>query len=233
VAGHNWGVEDVQQQVRKVAEAVKPRLRGVSHQYGFYVSLVFGTALVIAAPAGRATLAALIYACAVSGLLGTSALYHRIDWRRPRARAWMRRLDHSMIFVLIAATYTPFSLLVLDGTLATAILIAVWAGALGGIALNLVWITAPNWLTASVYIALGWVAVVAMPDLADRLGAVGVALLMAGGLLYTAGAVIYALRRPNPASAVFGYHEIFHALVLAAALAHFTVVAFYALPHGS
>jgi hemolysin III len=226
-------VDDVQQQVRKAAEAVKPRLRGVSHQYGFYVSLVLGAALVIAAPDGRATLAALIYACAVSGLLGTSALYHRIDWRRPRARAWMRRLDHSMIFVLIAGTYTPFSLLVLDGTLATAILIAVWAGALGGIVLNLVWITAPKWLTASVYIALGWVAVVAMPELAERLGAVGVALLMAGGLLYTAGAVIYALRRPNPAPAVFGYHEIFHALVLAAALAHFTVVAFYALPHGS
>jgi len=168
----------------------------------------------------------------VTGLLTTSATYHRIDWRRPRARAWMRRLDHSMIFVLIAGTYTPFSLLVLDGTLATAVLIVVWAGALGGIVLNLVWITAPKWLTATVYIALGWVAVIAMPQLADRLGALGVALLMGGGLLYTAGAIIYAARRPDPAPAVFGYHEIFHALVLAAAAAHFAVVAFYALPSG-
>jgi hemolysin III len=142
----------------------------------------------------------------------------------------MRRLDHSMIFVLIAGTYTPFALLVLHGTLAHAILIVVWAGALGGIVLNLVWITAPRWLIAAVYVALGWVAVAAMPALADKIGASGVALLMGGGLLYTAGAVIYATKRPDPAPAVFGYHEIFHALVVAAAAAHFAVVAFYALP---
>ncbi|HEX8065605.1 MAG TPA: hemolysin III family protein [Thermoleophilaceae bacterium] len=213
-------------------EGVKPRLRGVSHLYGFFVSVPLGIALVVAAPPGRATLAAAIYAAAVSGLLVTSGLYHRIDWRRPSARAWMRRLDHSMIFVLIAGTYTPFSLLVLDGSLATAILIVVWAGALGGIVLNLVWITAPKWVTAIVYVSLGWVAVVAMPDLAEALGPVAVALLMGGGLLYTAGAVVYAARRPNPAPAVFGYHEIFHVLVLAAAAAHFAVVAFYALPRG-
>jgi hemolysin III len=228
---------EVQQQMDRAGEqigravgAVKPRLRGVSHMYGALASVPLGIALVIAAPNGKATLAALIYALAVTGLLSTSATYHRIDWRRPRARAWMRRLDHSMIFVLIAGTYTPFSLLVLDGTLATAVLIVVWAGALGGIVLNLVWITAPKWVTATVYVALGWVAVIAMPQLADRLGAAGVALLMGGGLLYTAGAIIYATRKPDPAPAVFGYHEIFHALVLAAAAAHFAVVAFYALP---
>ena len=221
---------EVQQQIERAVEAVKPRLRGVSHQWGAIVSVPLGIALVVAAPDGKARLAALIYALAVTGLLSTSATYHRVDWRRPRARAWMRRLDHSMIFVLIAGTYTPFSLLVLDGTLATAVLIAVWAGAFGGIVLNLVWVTAPKWLTASVYIALGWVAAIAMPDLAERLGAGGVALLMGGGLLYTVGAVIYAAGRPNPRPAVFGYHEIFHALVLAAAAAHFAVVAFYALP---
>ena len=220
----------MQQQIERAVEVVKPRLRGVSHMYGALVSIPLGVALVIAAPNGKATLAALIYALAVTGLLATSATYHRIDWRRPRARAWMRRLDHSMIFVLIAGTYTPFSLLVLDGTLATAVLIAVWAGAFGGIVLNLVWITAPKWVTATVYLALGWVAVIAMPQLAERLGAGGVALLMGGGLLYTAGAIIYAAQRPNPKPAVFGYHEIFHALVLAAAAAHFAVVAFYALP---
>jgi hemolysin III len=209
---------------------VKPRMRGVLHQYAFFVSVVLGAVLVIAAGDGRARLAAGIYAFAVSGLLGTSALYHRVTWST-RARAWMRRLDHSMIFVLIAGTYTPFALLVLHGTLAHAILIVVWSGALGGIVLNLVWITAPRWLIAAVYVALGWVAVAAMPALADKLGASGVALLMGGGLLYTAGAVVYATQRPDPAPAVFGYHEIFHALVVAAAAAHFAVVAFYALPN--
>src|SRR3954452_15960289 len=209
----------------------KPRLRGVLHQYSFFVSLVLGSALVILADGGRARLAAAIYAFAVSGLLGTSALYHRVTWST-RARAWMRRLDHSMIFVLIAGTYTPFALLVLHGSLANAILIVVWAGAFGGIVLNLVWVSAPKWLTATVYVALGWVAVVAMPALAHELGAVGVGLVMFGGLLYTAGAVIYALGRPNPAPATFGYHEIFHTLVVAAAAAHFAVVAFYALPRG-
>src|SRR5919202_328365 len=134
----------------------KPRPRGVPHMYGFLGSIPLGAAPLGLAPGGRATLAAAIYALAVSGLLATSATYHRIDWRRPRARTWMRRLDHSMIFVLIAGTYTPFSLLVLHGTLATAVLIAVWAGALGGIVLNLVWITAPKWVTACVYVTLGW-----------------------------------------------------------------------------
>ena len=209
---------------------VKPRMRGVLHQYAFFVSVVLGAALVILAGDGRARVAAGIYAFAVSGLLGTSALYHRVTWS-VRGRAWMRRLDHSMIFVLIAGTYTPFALLVLHGTLSQAILIVVWAGALGGIVLNLVWITAPRWLIAAVYVALGWVAVAAMPALADGIGAAGVALLMGGGLLYTAGAVIYATKRPDPAPAVFGYHEIFHALVVAAAAAHFAVVAFYALPN--
>jgi hemolysin III len=209
---------------------VKPRMRGVLHQYAFFVSVVLGALLVILAGDGRSRVAAAIYAFAVSGLLGTSALYHRVTWSK-RARAWMRRLDHSMIFVLIAGTYTPFALLVLHGTLANAILIVVWAGALGGIVLNLVWITAPRWLIAAVYVALGWVAVAAMPALADKLGASGVALLMGGGLLYTAGAVIYATKRPDPSPAVFGYHEIFHALVVAAAAAHFAVVAFYALPN--
>jgi hemolysin III len=210
---------------------VKPRMRGVLHQYAFFVSLVLGAVLIIVARNAETRVAVAIYVFAVSGLLGTSALYHRHTWS-VRARAWMRRLDHSMIFVLIAGTYTPFALLVLHGPLSQAILIVVWSGALGGIVLNLVWTTAPRWLSAAVYIALGWVAIAAMPALADELGAVGVSLLVGGGLLYTAGAVIYATGKPNPSPAVFGYHEIFHALVVAAAAAHFAVVAFYALPHG-
>jgi hemolysin III len=143
---------------------------------------------------------------------------------------WMRRLDHSMIFVLIAGTYTPFALLVLHGALARTILIVVWAGALGGTILNLVWVRAPKPVTAAVYIALGWVAVAAFPQMASAMGAVGVGLIAFGGVLYTAGAVIYALRRPNPVPGVFGYHEVFHTLVVVAAAAHFAAVAAYALP---
>jgi hemolysin III len=212
-----------------IPEVVKPRLRGVIHQYAFFVALALGVALVVLAPAGKPRVAAAIYAASVAGLLGTSALYHRRDWTA-RARMWMRRLDHSMIFVLIAGTYTPFALLVLHGGLADTILIVVWAGAVGGTVLNLFWVRAPKWVTASVYVALGWVAVAAMPQMASAIGAVGLGLVLFGGLLYTAGAVIYALQRPNPVPGVFGYHEVFHALVVAAAAAHFAAVAAYALP---
>jgi hemolysin III len=210
-------------------DSAKPRLRGVIHQYAFFVALVLGAVLVVLAPDGKARVAAAIYAVSVAGLLGTSALYHRRDWT-VRARMWMRRLDHSMIFVLIAGTYTPFALLVLHGTLAQTILIVVWAGALGGTILNVFWVRAPKAVTASVYIALGWVAVAALPQMAREIGVLGVGLIALGGVLYTAGAVIYAMRRPNPVPGVFGYHEVFHALVVAAAAAHFAAVAAYALP---
>jgi hemolysin III len=206
---------------------MKPRLRGVLHQWAFFVSLVTGAVLVVVAPAGRATLATAIYSVTVAGLFGVSAIYHRVNWVSAAARRWMRRLDHSMIFLLIAGTYTPFALLVLDGTLSTAILIGVWGGALAGIVLNLVWIDAPKWLTAVVYVALGWVAVFAFPALFEDLGVTPTMLIGLGGVLYTIGAVVYATRRPDPAPAVFGYHEIFHALVIAAAAVQYSVVAFY------
>jgi hemolysin III len=208
----------------------KPRLRGVSHQWAFFCSLVTGAALVVAAPAGRATVASAIYAASVAALFGTSALYHRVTWPTPAARRWMRRLDHSMIFLLIAGTYTPFALLVLEGTLATVILVVVWAGALGGILLKLVWIDAPKPLVATLYVLLGWVAVVAFPDLVEGLGLTSTALVAAGGLLYTAGAVVYALGRPDPVPSVFGYHEIFHALVIAAAALQYAVIVFVVVP---
>ena len=210
---------------------IKPRLRGVVHQWSFFVALAAGAALVAWAPAGRATIAAAIYAVALAGLLGTSALYHRITWQ-PRARAWLRRLDHSMIFVLIAGTYTPFALLVLHGTLAKVVLAVVWGGALLGIVLKLVWIDSPKWLIAGVYVSLGWVGVVTIPQMASRAGVGAVTLLVVGGLLYTVGAVIYALRRPDPSPKVFGYHEIFHLLVIAAAATHYAAVVAYALPAG-
>jgi hemolysin III len=209
---------------------VKPRLRGVSHQYAFFVSVGCGVGLILAS-GGRARVAATIYAVAVSGLLGTSALYHRVTWR-PQARRWMKRLDHSMIFVLIAATYTPVALLTLRGALASAILIAVWAGTLGGVVFKLAWIDAPKWLFASVYVALGLVSAAILGELPAAIGWLGAAGLVAGGLLYVVGAVIYASGRPNPLPNVFGYHEVFHALVIAAAGLHYAVIAFAVLPRG-
>lgn len=211
--------------------AVKPTLRGVSHQYAFFVSLACGVGLILAASDGRARAAAVIYALAVSGLLGTSALYHRVTWR-PGPRRWMRRLDHSMIFVLMAGTYTPVALLALSGTLSKVILIVVWAGAAAGVAFKLLWIDAPKWLFAAVYVALGWVSVAVFGELPGAIGWLGVIGLAAGGLLYTAGAIIYATGRPNPVPGVFGYHEVFHALVIAAAGLHYAVIAFAVLPRG-
>jgi hemolysin III len=207
--------------------AVKPRFRGVLHQWAFFVSVVTGAALVVAAPAGRATLATGIYAVTVAGLFGVSAVYHRVNWVSATARRWMRRLDHSMIFLVIAGTYTPFALLVLHGALANAILVVVWGGAFAGIVLNLIWIDSPKWVTAIVYLALGWVAIVAIPSMFDELGVTATLLVCLGGLLYSVGAVVYATRKPDPAPAVFGYHEIFHALVIAAAAVQYSVVAFF------
>jgi hemolysin III len=210
---------------------VKPRLRGVSHEWAFFVSIGCGAALVVVADSGRATLAALIYALSVSGLLGTSALYHRVTWR-PDVRRWMRRLDHAMIFFLIAGTYTPIALLALHGTLATVVLVIVWGGAAAGVALKLGWIDAPRPVTAAIYVALGSVCGATFGQLASSIGGFAVGVLALGGVLYLIGAVIYALGRPNPVPGVFGYHEVFHALVIAAAAMHYAVIAFVVLPRG-
>ena len=212
--------------------AVKPKLRGVSHEWAFFLSLGFGVALILLAKTPKATFAVAIYAVSLSALFGTSALYHRVNWTRPQVRQWMRRLDHSMIFFLIAGTYTPFALLVLDGPLADAILAVVWIGAIAGAIVEMVWIDHPKWVAAIIYLAIGWVAVVAFPELWSEMGVVGTMLVAVGGLLYTAGAVVYATQRPNPSPAIFGYHEVFHLLVIAAAVAHFSAIAFYALPQG-
>jgi hemolysin III len=210
----------------------KPRLRGVSHQYAFFVALVLGAVLVLRAHGAAGTAATGIYAAGICGLFGVSAVYHRVTWTSPRARAWMRRLDHSMIFVFIAASYTPVAVLVLQGTAATVVLAIVWGGALAGVTLKLVWISAPKWLSAVLYVALGWVALATVPQLWSTLGAPAVAAFAAGGVLYTIGAVVYARGRPDPWPRVFGYHEIFHALVIAAAAIHFAVIALAVVPGG-
>jgi hemolysin III len=205
---------------------LKPRMRGVLHQWAFPASLAAGTALVLEAGSASARIATLIYALSVAALFGTSALYHRIDWRTLAARRWMRRLDHTMIFVLIAGSYTPFALLILHGTLGVVILVGVWSAALAGAVFKLLWIDAPGWLAAACYIALGWVAVIVTPELLGRLGVAAVGALALGGVLYSVGGVVYALKRPDPVPAVFGYHEVFHLLVLIAAALQYTVVAF-------
>ncbi len=205
----------------------KPRLRGVLHQWAFAASLVAGIGLVLEAESGRARLAVAVYALSVAALFGTSATYHRVNWRTLAARRWMRRLDHTMIFVLIAGSYTPFAVLVLRGTLGTVILIAAWSAALAGAMFKLIWIDAPGWLIATTYVVIGWIALVAVPELVRGLGVVAVVAVGAGGLLYSAGAVIYARKRPDPAPTVFGYHELFHLLVILAAALQYAVVAFW------
>ena len=208
---------------------VKPRLRGVFHQYAFFVALAAGIVLVAVSDSGRELVATWIYAAALAAMFGVSALYHRIDWRSPRTRAWMRRLDHSAILLLIAGTYTPFALLAFEGRIADVILIVVWVGAAAGLVLNLAWIDAPKWVAALVFVALGWVGIVAVPELFD-VGVAPAVLVFVGGGLYTLGALAYATRRPNPVPAVFGYHEIFHLLVICAAAVHFVAIAGFVLP---
>ena len=213
-------------------ERVKPLLRGVSHQYAFFVAVALGIALVAATEGARARLSATVFATSVATMFGISALYHRVTWE-PRARTWMRRLDHAAIYLLIAGTYTPFGLLVLEGAWAVTVLAIVWAGAAAAILLKLAWTDAPKWVAATLGITLGWVGVVAMPKIWEVVGWGGVLLLIAGGLFYTGGALVYALRRPDPVPHVFGYHELFHALVIAAAACQYVAIAFFVLPAAS
>src|SRR5215211_239874 len=225
-------IADARVAASEFIERQKPRLRGVSHQWAFFASLVGGAGLIVAAPTPRATVAVAIYAISLSALLGVSALYHRVDWVRPAARRWMRRLDHSMIFLLIAGTTTPFCVLVLNGALADALLVAVWAGAAAGIVVELIWVEAPKWISVIVYLAVGWIGAIGYPAIIVTAGIGAGVLIALGGALYTAGAVVYARQRPDPRPSTFGYHEIFHVLVIAAAITHFAAIALYALPSG-
>ncbi len=200
----------------------KPLLRGVSHEIGAAFALAGWVALVRAAPGPRAAFAAAVYGLALTAQLAVSALYHRPRWGA-RARLLMRRLDHAAIFLLIAGTYTPVCLL-LPGA-GPALLALVWLGALGGMILSVLWPLAPKWLMAALAIALGWAVVPALPALHAAIGAGGLWLLLAGGIAYTVGALVYASRRPDPFPRVFGYHEVFHALVIVAAVCHYVAVA--------
>jgi hemolysin III len=201
----------------------KPLLRGVLHQAAFFVSLAVAPLLIVGADGGRARFAAAVFAGSVAACFGASALYHRVTWT-PGVRLWMRRVDHAGVYLLIAGTYTPVSLLVLRGAWRPTILAIVWTGAAAAIVLKFLWVGAPKWLAAAIGIGLGWVAVAALPQLISHLDPVGVTLLVAGGLAYTAGAVVYARRRPDPVPAVFGYHELFHALTIVAVVCQYVAI---------
>jgi hemolysin III len=209
----------------------RPLLRGVFHQAAFSVSLVVGTLLIVGADGARRHVAAAVFAGAVAACFGASALYHRITWT-PRLRPWMRRVDHAGVYLLIAGTYTPVGLLVLSGAWRWAVLAVVWTGAGAATIFKFIWVAAPKWLAAAIGIALGWAGVAALPQLAVRLNPAAVALLGVGGLVYTAGAIVYARRRPDPLPAVFGYHELFHVLTLIAVSCQYVAIAFFIIRAG-
>ena len=210
------------------AVRVKPRLRGVFHEAAFYAALVAGAAAIATAEPGRGRAAAAIFASCVAACFGASALYHRPTWG-PRARGWLARLDHAGVYLLIAGSYAPFGLLVLSTGWAVPVLAVVWTGALVAILVKLFWLQSPKWLSAAIGLLLGWTGAVAFSQLL-KLPVAAVVLIILAGLLYTAGAVVYALRRPDPVPTVFGYHELFHVLTVGAALCEYLAVALFVLP---
>jgi hemolysin III len=208
---------------------VKPRFRGELHRWAFFASLLPGLLLVLSAPTQRAAVAAGLYATSLAALLGTSALYHCVHWT-PRARFWMARLDLAMIFVLIAGTYTPIAVLALQPPLSTLVLTGMWILALAGSILKIFWVNASKAASSCLYVAVGSVAVLFLPQVTATLGGAATSLLALGGIFYIAGAVVYGLQRPDPLPEVFGYHEIFHGFVVAGAAVHFAAVALYVIP---
>ncbi|MEV0154164.1 hemolysin III family protein [Micromonospora sp. NPDC050686] len=212
----------------KPVDIGKPRMRGWLHTYAFFVALACGIVLCSVAatrPGWAPLVSCLIYSVTVCGLFGTSALYHRRVWSE-RGYQIMRRLDHSMIFVFIAGTYTPFCALLLDRRMATLMLALVWGGALAGVGVKLIWPHAPRWVSAPLYLALGWVSVAMLPQILHGGGVAALVLLAVGGAIYSVGAVFYALRKPNPWPTVFGHHEFFHACTLVAAICHHIAIYF-------
>jgi hemolysin III len=198
-------------------------MRGRLHEIAFFVSIPAGVALVALADTGKARFAAAVFAVGLAGVFGASAAYHRVAWSAPALRR-MKRLDHSMIFILIAGTYTPLCLLALTGVWSVVMLATVWAGAITGIVLKQVNVDGMRRLSGFLYIALGWVSIVVLPQLFRNMSLTGSVLVVAGGLLYTLGAIVFATKRPDPNPAVFGYHEIWHAFTAGAGLCHYAAV---------
>jgi hemolysin III len=212
--------------VLSLPDETKPRLRGISHLAAFLVALPLGVLLGFYADTARERVAVISFAAAVAVMFGLSSLYHRGNWSL-RPRRWLQSLDHAGIFILIAGTYTAFGLLVLEGAWKWVVLSIVWAGAACAIVTSLAHPAPPRWVIGALALAIGWLGVIVAPQLIFHLGVGGIALVVAGGLAYTAGAVIFATQKPNPFPATFGYHEIFHLLVIAAVSCHYVAVAFF------
>jgi hemolysin III len=202
----------------------KPRLRGVSHQIAFFVAVCAGVVLIAATRSPRSRIATTVYVVSLAAMLGISASYHRIDWN-PRSRGWWGRADHAMIFAFIAGTYTPMCLLGLDRATGSQLLALAWGAAGLGILRALLWPQAPRAISTALYVAVGWVVVVYFPEVWAAFDPISLTLILIGGACFTIGAVVYATQRPDPVPAVFGYHEVFHALVLVACGCHFAAVA--------
>lgn len=209
-----------------VAVLVKPRMRGWIHTWAVGIAAVAGIALLTTATTVSATAgwSTLVYGLTVCGLFGISAVYHRVTWQTPRTRIRMKRADHSMIFLFIAGSYTPFALLGLPGRTGQTLMTVVWAGALAGVALKLLWPTAPRWVGVPLYLLLGWAIVPVAGQLNNQVGIAPLILLLIGGLIYSGGAVLYATKWPNPWPEIFGHHEFFHAATVLAALSHYVAI---------
>jgi len=223
VSGAAERVSDAAERVSEVAEAIKPKLRGWIHAGVAPFALAASIVLVALAPPVAPRVAAAVFGLSAVMLFGTSAVYHRGNWS-PRVAAVLRRLDHTNIFLIIAGTYTPLAVLLLPPTTARTLLIVVWSGALVGLLMRIFWLGAPRWLYVPIYVALGWVAVAYLGPFWSAGGPAVVWLVMAGGLAYTVGAVIYGIKRPNPSPAWFGFHEIFHALTVVGYTCHLVAV---------
>jgi hemolysin III len=206
-----------------------PRFRGVFHQYAFFAAVLAGIVLVVLADGSRERFAVWVYAVALAAMFGASALYHRFPWRSAAARLRARRLDHAMIFVFIAGTYTPFTLLAFHGALQAVVLATVWVGAMLGVVLELYWIHAPRWVSAIAYLAVGWIGIIALPQFFPALGVASAVLVIVGAVLYTVGALAYAAGWPDPFPRTFGFHEVFHVLVVAAAATQFIALSLVVL----
>jgi hemolysin III len=208
----------------------KPKLRGVFHQFGFFVAVGLAIPLSLNADGDRARVSAIVFSSCLIACFGVSALYHRPMWS-PAARERLSRVDHAAVYLLIAGTYTPFGLLVLSTGWAIPVLTIIWTGVIGAIILKLSWPAVPKQISAGIGIALGWVGVVAFSQLL-KLPDIALVLVLAGGVAYTLGGIAYARQRPNPIPGVLGYHEVFHLLTLVGAGLQYAAIAFYVLPRG-
>lgn len=214
---------DAGEKVGEVARIVKPKLRGWLHAAMAPLATAGGIVLVALAPDTTSRIAAAVYLAASLLLFGTSAIYHRFSWGS-RGEAILRRMDHANIFVFIAGTYTPLAVLLLPPRAATTLLAIIWPAAVAGLLFRLFWLSAPRWLYTALYIAMGWAAMFWLPQFLANGGVAVFTLILAGGLLYTGGAVVYARKRPDPSPTWFGYHEIFHACTILAFACHYIAI---------